>query len=184
MSIAPWSTGSLPNSACSWDGRRSGARTAAPNRSDCRRRPIRTPRRGIASTDRYPICRSSRRLSPARPIRRWCGRTLVAYGDAMKRTLSVFLFVACPLAAALTYAQGQTAASPPRSESGLELSALDKSVEPCNDFFEYACGGWIKNNPIPPDRSRWGRFDELQDRNSEILRKVLENAAANATGAN
>jgi len=102
----------------------------------------------------------------------------------MKRTLSVFLFVACPLAAALTYAQGQTAASPPRSESGLELSALDKSVEPCNDFFEYACGGWIKNNPIPPDRSRWGRFDELQDRNSEILRKVLENAAANATGAN
>ena len=94
----------------------------------------------------------------------------------MKRALCAVLFVACPLA---LISDGQS-----RSESGLELSAIDKSVEACTDFYQYACGGWIANNPIPPDRSRWGRFDELQDRNNEILHKVLEQAAANPTGAN
>jgi endothelin-converting enzyme/putative endopeptidase len=102
----------------------------------------------------------------------------------MKRLMSVFALVCCPLAAVLTYAQEKTAETAPRSQSGLELSALDKSADACTDFYQYACGGWIANNPIPADRSRWGRFDELQDRNNEILHKVLEQAAANPTGDN
>src|SRR5262245_37004774 len=49
--------------------------------------------------------------------------------------------------------------------SGLDLSALNRSVDACTDFYQFACGGWLARNTIPADRPRWGRFDELQERN-------------------
>ena len=45
--------------------------------------------------------------------------------------------------------------------NGFSLENLDKSVDPCNNFFQFACGTWIKSNPIPADQSRWGRFNAL-----------------------
>ena len=66
---------------------------------------------------------------------------------------------------------------PASSESGVDLEAIDKSANPCNNFFQYACGSWIKNHPIPADESRYGRFNELQDRNLAILRSILEESA-------
>jgi putative endopeptidase len=59
----------------------------------------------------------------------------------------------------------------------LDLKAVDSSADPCVDFYQYACGTWMKNNPIPPDQSRWGRFSVLQERNRDILRQILEEAA-------
>lgn len=67
--------------------------------------------------------------------------------------------------------------------TGFNVSNIDKSVDPCSNFFEYACGTWIKNNPIPSDRARWSRFEELSARNDNILRDILETASAKKVAA-
>jgi putative endopeptidase len=70
-------------------------------------------------------------------------------------------------------------AQPTVAASGVDLTAINKSINPCTDFYQYACGTWNKNNPIPPEYPAWGRFNELSDRNQEELRQVAEDAAKN-----
>lgn len=67
---------------------------------------------------------------------------------------------------------------------GFDPSAIDRSANACVDFYQYACGNWIAENPIPADQSRWGRFDALQERNREILRQILEKASTPAPNRN
>jgi putative endopeptidase len=72
--------------------------------------------------------------------------------------------------------------SPPSSHAPvLDISSMDKSADPCFDFFTYSCGGWIRKNPIPPDQSNWSVYGKLQDENQAQLRRILESAAP-ATG--
>ena len=59
----------------------------------------------------------------------------------------------------------------------IEMNNFDMSIKPEEDFYQYANGGWMKNNPIPADQSRWGSFNELQENNYTILREILEAAS-------
>ena len=90
-------------------------------------------------------------------------------------------FVAC-FASALLISVASVAQSPaapvlPYSPS-LDLTSMDKTVEPCADFYTYSCGGWQKRNPIPPDQTSWSVYAKLYQDNLIFLRGILDEAAA------
>src|ERR1700731_1851674 len=83
------------------------------------------------------------------------------------------------LAASLVFVASaqQSSAPPAKHEPALDFTSMDRSTDPCVDFFQYSCGGWIKNNPIPPDQSSWDTYSKMQDENRSRLRGILEGAA-------
>ncbi|MBI1937236.1 MAG: M13 family metallopeptidase [Ignavibacteriales bacterium] len=66
-----------------------------------------------------------------------------------------------------------------QQSSGFDLNNLDKSASPAQDFYQYAVGGWMKKNPIPDEYSRWGSFEQLEERTNKNLKSLLEKFSAN-----
>lgn len=68
-----------------------------------------------------------------------------------------------------------------QSGRGVDLSYMDTSIKPCQDFYQYADGQWLANNAIPADRSSWGAGSEMYEKNQVVLHQILEDAAKDAS---
>ena len=74
----------------------------------------------------------------------------------------------------------QSAAKP---QPVLDVTSMDRSIDPCTDFYTYSCGGWMKKNPIPPDQSSWSTYGKVQDEDTAQLRDILQTAEFRARSA-
>ena len=92
------------------------------------------------------------------------------------RTRSLCFLLLMNLLMALASAQTPSGPALPYSPS-LDLSSMDKSIDPCVDLYHYSCGGWQKKNPIPPDQTSWSVYGKLYQDNLTFLRDMLEQAA-------
>jgi putative endopeptidase len=89
------------------------------------------------------------------------------------------------LMAALVRAQAPSAPQPAQEAvlpyiPSLDLASMDKTADPCVNFYQYSCGAWKKNNPIPPDQTSWSVYGKLYQDNLAFLRGILEQASVNS----
>jgi putative endopeptidase len=97
----------------------------------------------------------------------------------MKRTIflaSLLLLAACATTAPPARQQQQQQ-TPLFGEHGFDVTQIDRSVQPCDDFYRFAVGKWRESHPLPPQYARFGRFEELAERNRQTLREILEEDA-------
>ncbi len=96
-------------------------------------------------------------------------------------SLPLCLFLFC---AAASFSQSAPANQTLPYSPSLDLDSMDRSVDPCVDFYHYSCGGWQKKNPIPPDQTSWSVYGKLYVDNLNFLRTILEQAASSGSQRN
>src|SRR5579863_10033507 len=79
------------------------------------------------------------------------------------------------LSSIFIFAQTDSASKP---SPGFSIDNIDRMLDPCVDFYQYACGNWLKKTEIPADQSAWVSFVELDERNLVTLHEILEKASA------
>ena len=99
------------------------------------------------------------------------------------RHLNLFLLVVLLVAAAAAQTSAPPAEKPatpeqPKITQGFDINAMDKTANPCQDFYQYACGNWLAHTEIPADKPSYGRFTELYERNRAVLHQILEKYSA------
>ena len=99
----------------------------------------------------------------------------------MRIALALLGASAVALLGCSTEPEATAPAVPTASLAVIDPSLIDVSVDPCHDLYRYACGGWIKANPIPPDQAVYGRFNELNIHNRDKLHQILDAALAQPT---
>jgi len=72
---------------------------------------------------------------------------------------------------------------PESAKLGIDLKSMDKTINPREDFYMYANGTWVKNNPVPADEARWGSFDELQQKNQDKIKMIFDEVALDKNAA-
>src|SRR5258708_18442284 len=107
-----------------------------------------------------------------------------------KRSVRAYIFIAAMLSLIgvisvrmLRAGQGTAGSQNSAAEAhGVDLTILDTTCKPCEDFYNYANGEWLKKNPVPAAYPSWSRFNELAERKREPLHGILGRAAANSRG--
>lgn len=90
----------------------------------------------------------------------------------MKNFIAVFSFLF--LLAACEQHKKETSSLP----KGYDISMIDSSIQPCDNFYLFAVGGWLKNNPVPPTEARWGSFNLLKEENLQKIKTILQEASS------
>jgi len=101
--------------------------------------------------------------------------------SAPKMVILFAIFSVMVIFAQSAGAQDTATLTPASTGHGIDLAGMDTRVSPCQDFYQYANGNWLANNPIPAEYASWGAFNELSDRNLDVLHSILEKAASDTS---